>query len=208
MEKIFDKNAVSQAIKNCKYSQILEKLLEEDLEIYISVYKKGESIAAPYMKEKYFQLVTEGSLSICFIRSDGSQYGLSTGGKDYMLGDMDLFISQKHSIYATAESELKAITIDEEKYRETLLKNADFLALIAGTLASKLEAITSADVAPTTLTERVLNYIEYNCKGRLKGLEKAALYLHCSSRQLQRILNTFEEEGRITKIGKGEYKML
>ena len=37
--------------------------------------------------------------------------------------------------------------------------------------------------------------------------EKTAFQLHCSERQLQRIMNEFQSKGMIKKIGKGTYQI-
>ena len=51
-------------------------------------------------------------------------------------------------------------------------------------------------------------YIRYTCEDQtLLGIEKAAFRLHCSSRQLQRILNKFDQNGIIEKLGKGCYRL-
>ena len=45
----------------------------------------------------------------------------------------------------------------------------------------------------------------YICEDNtIKGVEKNAYQLHCSARQLQRILNSLEKEGRVKKLGKGK----
>ena len=205
MKKILDQKKIEEAVSSCKYLSFLQSL---NVPYFITEYKKGESIVTPYMKERYFQIVLDGNLSIYFIRNDGSQYGLSSGGKDYMLGEMDLFIPEKESIFVTAETPLKAVTIDEKKWGEQLLNNVDFLRLVSGVMAKKIAAITNSDALPCSLRERVLNYIQYKCSGKLKGVEKASMYLHCSSRQLQRILNDFEAQGQLKKIGKGQYQLI
>ncbi len=65
------------------------------------------------------------------------------------------------------------------------------------------------DAAPASLSERVLSYMKYRCEDEtLKGVEQAAFHLHCSSRQLQRILNQSETSGLIKKLGKGTYKLI
>ena len=64
------------------------------------------------------------------------------------------------------------------------------------------------DAAPATLTERVISYMKYKCDGGiLKGIEQASFHLHCSARQLQRILNQIENAGLVKKLGKGTYKL-
>ena len=89
-----------------------------------------------------------------------------------------------------------------------LLDNNVFLRFAASTMADKLEAITNTDAVYSTLQERVLNFIRYKCdNGILKGIEKAAFKLHCSPRQLQRILNDFTADGIMKKISKGSYRL-
>ncbi len=74
--------------------------------------------------------------------------------------------------------------------------------------SAKIGAITAMDAAPASLTERVMSYMKYKCAdGTLKGIEKAAFHLHCSARQLQRILNQSESAGLVKKLGKGTYKL-
>ena len=64
------------------------------------------------------------------------------------------------------------------------------------------------DASVSSLSERVMNYMQFKCENQtLRGLEKAAFALHCSSRQLQRILNEFVQKGVIEKIGKGSYQI-
>ena len=49
--------------------------------------------------------------------------------------------------------------------------------------------------------------LKYYCYGSLKSIEEATNYLHCSRRQLQRILKKLCDEGKMIKEGKGKYRM-
>jgi len=49
--------------------------------------------------------------------------------------------------------------------------------------------------------------LKYYCYGSLKSIEEATNYLHCSRRQLQRILKKLCDEGKMIKEGKGKYKI-
>lgn len=54
-----------------------------------------------------------------------------------------------------------------------------------------------------------MSYMKYKCDNEtLKGIEQAAFHLHCSARQLQRILNQSEAAGLVKKLGKGTYKLI
>ena len=48
--------------------------------------------------------------------------------------------------------------------------------------------------------------LKYYCYGSLKSIEEATNYLHCSRRQLQRILKKLCDEGKMIKEGKGSIK--
>ena len=83
-----------------------------------------------------------------------------------------------------------------------------FLELICKSLSAKMGAMMTMEAAPASLTERVLSYMKYKCADQtLKGIEQAAFHLHCSARQLQRILNQSEAAGFVEKAGKGTYKL-
>ena len=89
-----------------------------------------------------------------------------------------------------------------------MLSNNGFLTLICNSLSAKIGTKTTMETIPASLTKRVISYMKYKCDyGTLKGIEQAAFQLHCSARQLQRILNQSEADGLVKKIGKGTYKL-
>ena len=189
------------------YSHIAASIIDRkhfDAVFCQSLYESGESVS----NYNYFQVVISGNLSISFIRDDGSAYSLSNGGKNYIIGEMDLLVVGNDNVLAEAISPLLTIAIDTVQYKDKLLHNIAFLQLMATTLANKISVMTNADAAPSSLSERILNYMKFKCDNHiLSGIEKTAFRLHCSPRQLQRILNQFEKDNVVTKIGKGRYIM-
>lgn len=166
-------------------------------------YEKGELVTASHFEEKLFQVVVHGSLVIYFIRDDGARYSLSSGEADYILGDMDLFLPSTGSIYTEAAEPLLCLALSLDQNREALLESNSFLRLICGSLTAKMAAITALDAAPGSLTDRVLSYMRFKCQGGvLRGLEREAFHLHCSARQLQRIVNQLAAEGKVVQTGK------
>ncbi len=205
MERIFDKKRIAECVAKSNYYVVLNEL---DVDFYLIKYEKGELVSSPFQNESLFQIVEQGSINICFIRGDGTRYSLSNGTTDYFLGDMDLFYPKNNNIYAEAAESLVCIAFSLEKYREILLSNNKFLQLICNSLSAKIGAMTTIDVAPASLAERVMSYMKYKCENEtLKGVEQAAFHLHCSARQLQRILNQSEKAGSVRKVGKGTYKL-
>lgn len=206
MERIYDKKKIAGCISKSKYQAVLDSL---DIDFYLIKYEKGEFVSSPFQKEFLFQIVEQGSIDIYFIRDDGTRYSLSSGTSDYFLGDMDIFYPKSNNIYAQAAESVICITFSIEKYREVLLSNHKFLEMICYSLSAKIGTMTTIDAAPASLTERVMSYIKYKCEDKtLKGMEQAAFHLHCSTRQLQRILNQSEKAGLVKKLGKGTYQLM
>ncbi len=206
MEKIFDREKIASCIAKSRYHAVLDSLA---LDFYLIKYEKGELVISPFQNELLFQIVEHGSINIYFIRDDGTRYSLSNGTTDYFLGDMEIFYPKSNNIYAEAAENLTCISFSIEKNREILLSNNKFLELICNSLSAKIGTMTAIDAAPASLTERVISYMRYKCKHEtLKGIEQAAFHLHCSARQLQRILNQSEAAGLVRKLGKGTYRLL
>lgn len=206
MKRIYDKKKIAACIAKSKYHAVLDSL---NIDFYLTKYEKGELVSSPFQDDFLFQVVEQGSINIYFIRDDGSRYSLSNGTTDYFLGDMDIFYPKSNNIYAEAAESLTCISFSIEKHREMLLSNNKFLLLICNSLSAKIGAMTTIDAAPASLTERVMSYMKYKCGDEtLKGIEQAAFHLHCSARQLQRILNQIENAGLVKKLGKGTYKLM
>lgn len=205
MKKSYDKALVEAYLRQTAYEAAMRGLLDE---LFVIWYEKGEFVTTPLDNAYLFQIVVEGSLRIYYIRDDGTVYSLADGQKDYLLGDMELFKREPGSVYAQANDALTCLALPIPENREALLNSCLFLQLICSSLTQKMEAITRLDAAPATLKQRVLTYMRYKCEsGRLAGVEKAAFHLNCSSRQLQRILNQYEAEGVVRKLGKGVYQI-
>lgn len=206
MERIYDKKEIADYIAKSKYHAALDAL---DIDFYLIKYEKGELVSSPFQNELLFQIAEQGSINIYLIRDDGTRYSLSTGTADHFLGDMDIFYQKNSNIYAEAAERLVCIAFSIEKYKEILFSNNQFLILICNSLSAKIEAITAMDATPASLTERVISYMKYKCNDRtLKGIEQTAFHLHCSARQLQRVLNKCEASGLVRKLGKGTYQLV
>lgn len=206
MKKIFDEKIIESYTKKCIYKDLLEQL---SIELFVIQYDKGEFVSSPLQNEELLQIVVDGSLTIYFIRNDGTKYSLSSGKAHYVIGDMELFEQPNNNIYAEASENLTCIAFSIKKNRELLLNNAKFMCFVASSLSKKIGIITTLDAEPTSLRERILSYMKYKCEsGILKGIEQAAFHLHCSSRQLQRVINDCEKDGQVNKIGKGTYQFV
>lgn len=206
MKRFYDEIFIETYLKQMKFESVIRDLQEY---LFVVQYEKGEFVTMPLQKEDLFQIIVQGSVSIYFIRDDGSIYSLANGQKNDLLGEMEIFSCQPNNVYAEANNEVICLALSIQANRDELLKNCQFLQLIGKSLTQKMESITTIDAAPANLKQRVLTYMQYKCsKGELKGLQQAAFHLNCSTRQLQRILNQYETDGIVTKTGKGAYKLV
>lgn len=153
MKRIYDKNLVETYLKKTKYESKLKGLQKN---LFIVQYEKGEFITTPLQKDQLFQIVIQGSVSIYFIRDDGSVYSLASGQENYLLGEMEIFSHQKSDVYAEANEELICLALSVEKNKSEIEKNCEFLQLICESLIQKMESITTIDAAPVSLKHRVL----------------------------------------------------
>ncbi len=206
MKKIFDKEKVADAVNRSIYREKLEAL---PVEVFLVEYEKGEFLTSAQRTSQMIQLVAGGTVAVYYIREDGSTYALELSKQDAILGDMEFFGVRNDGVFAEVSEKLTCIAIAVDGNKEKLLQNSSLLCILAKSLAEKLASVTMQNAAPVSLNERVYAYMFYKCENRiLKGVENAAFHLHCSPRQLQRILNTFVENGIARKVGKGTYELI
>ena len=172
MKRIYDKKAIKEAIENSLYREVLESL---DVPMFICEYEDGEMVVAPYKENSLFQITISGSMSIYFIRNDGSSYHLAYSDIDSFMGDNELFDTANHGVYGEASGTLRCLAFSVKDSKEALLKNVVFLRVLAKTLSERFKSIALQDAAPSSLTERVIAYMTYISENKaIKGVEKTA----------------------------------
>lgn len=205
MERFYDKLLIEEYLNQTKFDFLVKELQKY---LFVTKYKKGEFVTTALQQEHLFQIIVQGSVNIYFIRDDGSIYFLSNAKENDLLGEMELFQHQPGNVYAEANTDVICLALSIEASRKVLLENCQFLQMICESLTQKMKSITTFDAVPECLKQRVLTYMRYKCSsGEIKGLQQTAFHLNCSVRQLQRILNQYEAEGIVIKIGKGAYKL-
>lgn len=206
MRKNYDENNVIDLIKKNNINQYFGNL---DLPFYIIEYEKGEFLQQPSDKNNLFQIGISGEIDIYHISSDGQKYFLSHNKNSFKLGCIEFSKDNEFNVYAEALTNVTVIALSLDDCRNLLSKDNKFLNMVAYEMAQIITIIMNYKVATSSLSERVVNYMKYYCPDSiLKGVEKTAFKLHCSDRQLQRILNDLESKNIIQKCGKGTYRLL
>mgnify|MGYP004561555761 FL=1 len=170
-------------------------------------YEEGETIINPLEKTQYIQFVLEGTLLISFIDQEGRQTIVSQSEELCILGDMEFVDDLKPMFFAEAKTKVKTLALSLKEYKKNLNQDLRFLHTLLNSIASKLKQSSTNQFVYQSVEERFLHYIHYYCEDSLKSIEEATNYLHCSRRQLQRILKKLCDENILIKEGKGKYKI-
>ena len=203
MKKIYDQKLINKVKERYK----IEDYFSNAYEFIMIEYEQGETMINPLEKTSYIQFVVEGTLLISFIDLEGKQTIVSQSEELCILGDMEFVDDLNPMFFAEAKTKVKTIALSLKKYKECLNQDLQFLHTLLNSIASKLKQSSTNQFVYQSVEERFLYYMHYYCHGTLKSIEEATSYLHCSRRQLQRVLKKLCDEEKIIKEGKGKYKI-
>lgn len=180
----------------------------EALDFYLCHYDSGELLCTPHDGLKDIHFVVEGKIKIYSIHEDGSLSTVSLESPPVILGDIEYVIDSFSTLFVEAHTEVISLVLPVNRYRSILDQDPGFLRMILSSVAHKFTLFSSMHNQSIDVEERVLMYMETFCKdGILSGIEEATVQLHCSRRQLQRVLKKLCENNQIEKLGKGTYRL-
>lgn len=170
-------------------------------------YQPGEYLTAPYTKTDRLLFLVRGTVSIRSIRMDGSEYVLRSGDRFTLLGDVEFVTKQPPSFWAQASTPVLALALPLGFYADKLESDVTFLHYLLRSLTDKLMHSTRTEASGGNLEERLLRWMDGSCPdGTLTHMGETAALLHCSTRQLQRVLRHLTETGVLRRVGKGIYQ--
>lgn len=171
-------------------------------------YDRGEILNNIRDSNSVLQFVVSGAVQIYAVRSDGSRYPVCYLDRFTLLGDMEFCGETDLPFLVEAVKKVYCIELPLYNYRAALLDDNVFLRHLLYSVAGKMALISQADAVYSTLEEKFLHYLEQECPdGQLHGVENTAMHLHCSRRQLQRVLRLLVDRQIIEKTGKGIYRL-
>ena len=187
---------------------IAELFETEGLTFRLYEYERGEILNFIRDSSQCLQFFVKGNAVIYSVRTDGSRYPLCNLDSFTMLGDMEFCEEQSLPFLVEALTKVLCVELSLYECRASLLNDRVFLRYVARSVAKKVAMVLQADAVYATLEERFLHYMRQECPhGTLYGVEASAVSLHCSRRQLQRVLKQLTAEGKIEKCGKGIYRL-
>lgn len=189
--------------------RILELFDTPNMNFLLFAYNKGELISMATDVHNFLLFVVKGSIRIYSIRADGSKFQIKRLSGFLLLGDVEFGGAPNHQLIIEATEEVHCIALPYYYYREELLHDNRFLRYLVESLSEKLSLFSIGESSFHNLEEKLLHFMQNECpEGELRGVENTADHLHCSRRQLQRLLKRLIDAGKIEKIAKGKYRLL
>ncbi len=181
----------------------------KNLSFSLAEYQPGEFLTSPNQETRRLLFLVQGTVAIRSIQTDGSEYVLTREGQLTVLGDVEFVTKAPPTFFAQASTTVLALALPLAAYSPALEEDAVFLRFLLRSLTDKLEQSTHAEAVSGTLEGRLLHWMDFRCPdGKLTKIGETAALLHCSTRQLQRVLRHLTEIGILRRTGKGTYQRI
>lgn len=172
-------------------------------------YQKGELLTAPFWPLGHFLFIIRGGIKIYGLREDGSSFFISRGVHGALLGDMEFVRKECPSFYTEALEEVLCIALPIEENREILQRDSRFLRYLLSCMSEKVFLFSMIGRSAQPVEDKLLTFLrELQPDHMLHGIDASLLQLHCSRRQLQRVVKKLCEQGKLKKAGKGKYRLM
>ena len=171
-------------------------------------FEKGELLHSPLYSLCQFYIIVNGHVSIYTLNEGGEIRYISQVGCGSLLGDMEFSGADKQALYAEAESAVLCLLLPFRENQSALEQDPVFLRFVLSQLAKKLSFSTVLDISAQTLEEKLLFLLRnLQLDHEISSVNHALQLLHCSRRQLQRVLKKLCDEGLLRKTGRGHYRL-
>ena len=171
-------------------------------------FEKGEILNDPLQPLNRFYIIVRGSVSIYSLTEDGSIRYISKAASGTLLGDMEFSGAGNQSLYIEAVETVLCLAEPFRENQSVLENDPVFLRFVLGQLAGKLSLSAVMTTSAQTLEEKVLFLLrKVQADHAIASVNHALQALHCSRRQLQRVLKKLCDEGLVVKTGRGCYRL-
>lgn len=205
MKQLNDRTLLQSYLEQYQIASLFET---EHLNFRLYEYERSEVLNFIKDSTQYLQFFVKGEAQIYSVRHDGSRYPLCYVEPLTLLGDMEFCGEHTLPFLVEATKKVHCVELNLSECRRELLNDNTFLRYLLHSIARKTALTIRFDASFATLEERFLYYLEHDCANHtMHSVEVAATHLHCSRRQLQRILKQLQEKNQIEKCGKGIYRL-
>ena len=172
-------------------------------------YQQGEKIINQMEKTIYLQFITYGTISVYALHADGHQYILANSKNFTILGDVEFVTHRSSPFFVEAVDDVYTIALPLRDYEAQLQNDLLFLHTLLASLAQKIDTTSKEQAHSMSLEQKLIYHLQHISQyNTINHVEETAKILHCSRRQLQRILKKLINENVLIKSGKGNYQLL
>lgn len=178
----------------------------------ISYFEKGQCILHQGQRLEKLYILIDGKTKSCHTTSNGTtiliaiSQGISVIGEIEFLNHRDII----NDVYSIEECICLSISI--LLYQDLLLNDLLFMRYLAETISHKLyNTNQNSSISINYPVENRLASYLVSCEHDMiiqENFVQVAEMIGCSYRQLQRTLNTFIQMGYITKIKRGQFRII
>lgn len=183
--------------------QVLQCFDHDNYAFHSITYQKDEMIVSPLIPNNKIIFILSGSIAIYALLENGEKKPVGYSDTFTMLGDIEFVNNENPTFYVEARSKVKAVYLDRLHENQKLHQDITFLHYVLDSIALKLKMSSTHIILPLTIEERVMEYLDENPS--IQNIEKVAFQLHCSKRQLIRVLHKLCEENILIHPKKGLY---
>ena len=171
-------------------------------------FEKGEILNGPLRPLSRFYIIVKGSVSIYNLTEDGSIRYVAKAASGTLLGDMEFSGAGNQSLYVEASETVLCLSMPFRENQSILENDPVFLRFVLSQLAGKLSFSAVMDASAQTLEEKVLFFLrKAQPNHEISSVNHALQMLHCSRRQLQRVLKKLCDEKILIRTGRGRYQL-
>ncbi|MGM9940425.1 MAG: Crp/Fnr family transcriptional regulator [Bulleidia sp.] len=168
-------------------------------------YTKGEIITFPQSRINRLMFVLSGQIAVYAVNENGDVLPVVAGTNFTVLGDIEFATGSQSVFFVEARSDVHITYLDIEKERNRLENDPVFLRALMKEIALKLSGPLMQVSINAPIRERVLVLLSRDSE--IRGLENACTHLHCSRRQLIRVLHQLCDQGLVEHSGHGLYTL-
>lgn len=201
MKKSYDPTMIRRYID--KYS--IQNYFSNTYDFFLCEYDKNEIIVHPTKKTKCIEFILKGRVAIYSISEEGAQKYVADSHRFTFLGDMEFVLEKEPMFFAECKTKVLSLCLPIKENRKALDQDLKFLHFVLQSLADKVSLFSSQEIFLDTVEEKILHYAKDH---EIKDISLLANNLHCSRRQLQRILAKLCDENVLRKKGKGSYCLI
>ncbi|MCI8713289.1 MAG: hypothetical protein HFH23_13660 [Ruminococcus sp.] len=205
MRQIHDQKCLNSYLERYEIPSLFDT---KELSFRLYQYEAGEILDSRDGVAKNLRFIVKGGAHIYSVREDGSYYPVGVTKGFTLLGDMEFCGETELPLIVEVIRAMTCVELPLCEYRDALMDDNLFLRYLLCAVAHKLAMFVQSEAPFPDIEAKLVYYMEHDCpKGEFKGVGKVAEHLRCSRRQLQRLLKSLTEQGKVEKTGKGSYRL-